>query len=167
MDIAKIFVAIFLGIVCSCAAYADLGCKVGIIDMNQILQNAPMMKTINDQLTKTFSSRQDDLNNAKKQLQADTKTLAENPAGMDSGEIEKLQDKLIYDKANIVITEAALEKDLTIAKKGHLKKFMARLAAVVKKIAQDGGYDLVEQKTNIVYLDDKRDLTQQVLKQLV
>lgn len=166
MDITKIFAAICLGILCSCAAYADLGCKVGIIDMNQILQNAPMMKTINSQLAKTFSSRQDDLNNAKKQLQADTKTLAENPSGMDSGAIEKLQDKLIYDKANILITEAALEKELTLAKKVYLKKFMSRLSAVVKKIAQDGGYELIEQKTNIVYLDDKIDLTQQVLKQL-
>lgn len=163
--ISTILPAMIVGISLSVSAHAD-GCKIGVVDMSQILQNAPMMKEINNQLSKTFTGRQNDLNAAKTKLQTDTKALSDNSQGLDDAALEKLQDKIIYDKSNIAISEATLEKDLTVAKKTQLKKFMEKFSAVVQKIAKDGGYDLIEQKTNVVYLSDKVDLTQQVLKQL-
>ena len=57
------------------SAYAD-NIKIGVVDMNQILQKSPLMISINNNLTKKFKPRQDELNNAKKNLQDEIDQLA-------------------------------------------------------------------------------------------
>lgn len=143
-------------------AYADT-LKIGFVDLNQILQKSPLMISLNETLTKKFKSRQDEINNASKQLQDEVNQLTYSNTTMSMEERNNLQNKITEDKANLQILTTSLQKDLELAKNKSLQTFMTKFTSVINKIAQDGQYDLIQQSSNILYLNNKLDITQQVL----
>lgn len=147
------------------SAYAD-NIKIGVVDMNQILQKSPLMISINNNLTKKFKPRQDELNNAKKNLQDEIDQLNLNGATMTTDARNKIQNQIIADKANVAVLAANLDRDVTIAKNQDVQTFMAKLSQVINKIAQDGHYDLIEQSTNMAFVGKNVDITQQILQQM-
>ena len=146
------------------SAYADI--KIGIVDANLVLQKAPLMVAMNNDLVKKFKPRQDEINAAQKKLQDENDTMNLNGATMSQEDRNKLQDKLITDKANIDMLTAALQRDLAIEKNTALQKFSTKISDVIGQIAKNGHYDLIEQKTNMIFVDPKLDITQQVIDQM-
>lgn len=144
---------------------ADAPFKVGVVDMNQILQNSSLMKSMNTNLTQKFKSRQDEINKATADLQNEASQL-DTAATMSTSDRTKLQNKVLTDKANVQILTASFQKDLAIEKDQLLQNFMSKLSGIINKIATDGQYDVIEQQTNMLYVNPKLDITQQVLKQL-
>jgi outer membrane protein len=140
--------------------------KIGIIDVNQILQKSPLMISLNAELVKKFQSRQDEVNNAQKVFQDETNKLATDNGVMSPADRTKLQNQIINDRANALILDATLQRDIAIAKDAALQKFSAKLNSVIAKIAKDGNYDLIQQNTNFAYVNSRLDITAQVLQQL-
>jgi outer membrane protein len=157
-------VALLLAFTASQCFAQDL--KIGIIDMNQILQKAPLMTSLNNDLLKRFQPRQNELATAQKQLQDDTNNFNLNGASMSADDRTKAQNKILTEQANVQILTANLQRDLAIAKDEALRKFMSKLNSVVGKIALDEKYDLIEQNTNFAFVNTRLDITQQILKQM-
>jgi outer membrane protein len=146
------------------SAYADT-LKIGVVDMNQILQKSPLMISLNDGLNKQFKPRQEEINNASKSLQEEMYNL-NSATNMSADDRSKLQNKIITDKANVDVMTTTFQKDLAIAKDQASQKFMTKLADVINKVAKDGRYDLIEQRTNLLYLNTSLDITPQILQQV-
>jgi outer membrane protein len=140
--------------------------KIGIIDMNRVLKDAPLMISLNEKLMKSFKSKLDSLNADKQNLQDAVDQLALKGNTMSVEEQNKLQDKIITDRANVAIADATLQRDLSIAKNQALQQFMGKLNNVITKIANDDKYDLIEQRSNMTYVNDKLDITKKVLDEL-
>ncbi len=147
------------------SAYAADNLKIGVVDMNQVLQKSPLMISLNDGLNKQFKSRQDEINSAQKSLQDELYSLNSNTT-MSADERSKLQNKIINDKANVDVMTTTFQKDLAIAKDGASQKFMTKLADVLNKVAKDGRYDIIEQRTNLLYINSALDITSQVIPQV-
>ena len=139
--------------------------KIGVVDMNQILQKSPLMISLNDGLNKQFKPRQEEINNAQKALQEELYQL-NSATSMSNDDRTKLQNKIITDKANVDVMTTTFQKDLAIAKDQASQKFMTKLAEVINKVAKDGRYDLIEQRTNLLYLNTSLDITPQILQQV-
>jgi outer membrane protein len=147
------------------SAYAADNLKIGVVDMNQVLQKSPLMISLNDGLNKQFKSRQDEINSAQKSLQDELYSLNSNTT-LSSDERSKLQNKIINDKANVDVMTTTFQKDLAIAKDSASQKFMTKLADVLNKVAKDGRYDIIEQRTNLLYINSALDITSQVIPQV-
>jgi outer membrane protein len=145
---------------------ASADSKIAVIDVQQILQKSPQMAAINDQLTKQFKPRQDKLAAAQKALQDESDNLNRNAATMNVNDRNKLQDKILADKANFEASAVAFRRDLADAQNRDLQGFMNKLSAVVNSIAKSGNYDLILQRSGVPYAKDNMDITAQVLKQL-
>ena len=154
---------IFLIATFSSMVYADL--KVGVVDMNAVLQKSPLMASINNGLLSKFKPRQDEIINAKKELDDQTNQLNMNTT-MTPDQRTKLQTKIISNQANVQILTASLQRDLAIAKDQAMQTFMTKLIGVISKIAQSGNYDLIQQRTDIIFVNNKLDITNQVLQEL-
>lgn len=149
-----------------CFAASTTGLKIGIIDMNQILQKSPLMVSLNDGLLKKFQPRQTELANAQKQLQDDNNALNMNNSTMSADDRTKLQTKIVNEQANVQILSATLQRDVAIAKDEALRTFMSKLNSVITKMAKDGNYDFIEQSSNFAFVNPQFDITQQVLSQV-
>lgn len=140
--------------------------KIGIVDMNQILQKSPLMVSLNSDLIKKFQPRQDELIAAQKKLQDENQKLSINGASMSNDDRSTLQTQILNDQANVQILTASLQRDVAIAKDAALRQFMTKLNQVIGKIASDEHYDLIQQSTGFAYINPRLDITQQVVKEV-
>jgi outer membrane protein len=158
-------IMLFFFIFISTRGLAADAIKIGIVDMNQVMQKSPLMISLNDDLAKKFKSRQDEINTANQKLQDSLSTL-NTTTNLSTDERSKLQNKILTDKANIQILTASFERDVAIAKDQSIQKFMGKLTNVISKIAKDGNFDLIEQQTNMLYVNNKINITSDVLKEM-
>ncbi len=163
----KKLLAIFIfSLIFTSPVFAVNSLKIAVIDMNQVLQKSPLMISMNNKLMNNFTTRQQELNDAKKQLQDDTDQLNLKGDTMSNDERTQLQNKIINGKANVAVLQASFEKDLTLAKNADLQIFMQKFTEVIQKLAKEKGYDLIDQRTTIIYLNNNLDITQQVIQQM-
>lgn len=144
--------------------YAEL--KIGIVNLNSVLQKSPITNSINKDLMQRFQSRQKELENSQKQLQDDTNKLTINAENLSSDDLNKLRIKIATDQANLQIATTTLQKDVAIAKDQAMQKFTTKFKDAVQKVAQAGNYDLIEQSNNILFIKPELDITQQVLNEM-
>lgn len=140
--------------------------KVGVIDLQQIIQKAPQVATINAQLNKQFKPRQDKILSSQKDLQAETDKLERNSATMSAADRSKLQDQIIADRANMQEMVVSFQRDLSAAQNQGMQSFMSQLNTVINSIAKVGNYNLILQRAAAPYADSNMDITNQVLQAL-
>lgn len=148
------------------AAPAGTNLKIGVMDVNTILQKSPQIAAINNQLTKDFKPRQDKIVAAQKDLQAEVDKLNKNANVMNDADRNKLQDQIIADKANVQGMAISFQRDLQQAQSKSMQDFMAQLTTIVNDVAKKGGYDLILQRAGVPYANNSLDVTAQVLQEL-
>lgn len=146
------------------ASAAEL--KVGVVDLQQILQKSPQIATINDQLNKQFKPRQDKIQALQNTLQSESDNLNRNTATMSGDARNKLQDKIIADRANLESMAVAFRRDLAAAQNTDMQGFMNQLTGVINNIAKTYKYNMVLQRAGVPYVDPSMDITAQVLQGL-
>jgi outer membrane protein len=156
--------AVTLSLVAGVASADNL--KIGVIDVQQIMQKSSQFAAINAQLTKQFKPRQDKLAAMQKDLQSEVDELNKNSTTMNADERNKLQDKVIADRGNLETASLSFRRDLATQQNQDLQTFMNKLTGVVASIAKSGGYDMILQRNGVPYVNEKFDVTSQVLQQL-
>jgi len=144
--------------------YADL--KIGIVNLNTVLQKSPLMSSLNKDMMQRFQSRQKELETSQKQLQDENNKLSINTENLNSDDQNKLRVKIVNDQSNLQIATATLQKDVALAKDEAMQKFTVKFNAAVQKVAQTGNYDLIEQSNNVLFIKPDFDITQQVLNEM-
>jgi len=140
--------------------------KIGVIDLQQIMQKSNQIAALNDQLTKEFKPRQDKIISAQKDLQAETDQANRNGATMTESDRNKLQDKIIADRSNVQGMMLSFQRDVTTAQNEAMQKFMAQLNTAVSSVAAANSFDLVLQRSGVPYVKSDLDITSKVLDEL-
>lgn len=146
-------------------AFAD-PLKIGVVDLQQIMQKSSQIATINTQLTKEFQPRQQKIINDQKALQDEVDQLNRNTATMTETERNKLQDKIIADRSNLQGMMLSFQRDVNTAQNQAMQKFMSQLSVVVSSVAKNNNFDLVLQRAGVPYVKSELDVTAQVLEQM-
>ena len=154
------FASLFL---ISLSAYADL--KVGFVQVDKILQEAPQTIESNKKLEKEFSSRTD-------KLKADIKTLKEKEAAfskdvltMKESERATREKGLAQFRVDIQRTERELKEDINIRRNEELGGLQEQINKAVTSVAKAEGFDLVLYNS-VAYASEKIDITDKILKSL-
>jgi outer membrane protein len=161
----KIFVSIISAVVLlgvSHIASAN-SLKIGVIDMQQIVQKSPQIEAIKTQLSKQFKPRQEKIIASNKNVQTEVDNFNRNSATMSATDKSKLQDKIVADKANVQAQAIAYQQDLTTAQNQQMQGFMKQLNDAVTKVAQSGHYDLILIRAAAPFVAKGMDVTDQVL----
>lgn len=140
--------------------------KIGVLDVEQIIQKSPQIASINGQLTKQFKPRQEKLIEVQKNLQAEMEKFNRNSAVMSVAERDKLQDQINADKGNAQTMAIAFQRDLNTAQAQAMQSFMGELSGVVATVAKNGKYDLILQRGGVPYASPTLDVTSLVLDEL-
>lgn len=168
-NVVKIILPAFVLFLLSFTAYADNGAgglRIGVINVQQIMQKSPMAIALNKQLKDQFQPRQTQLVNAQNNLQAEVDKLNKNGAVMSNTDRSALQDKIIADRASLQGMGQSFQQDLNAAQSQAMQQFMAKLQNAVNAVAASGKYDLILQRSGTPYVSSALDVTDQVLAQL-
>ena len=137
--------------------------KIGIFDMQQMMQTSPLVDQLNKKLQEQFKPRQDKIAATEKSLGDEINKLNDSNSKLTNDERTKLKDKIVSDRASYQAMAKSYQEDLSKAQNEAMQKLMAQLQSAVGQVATKDGYTLVVQKGAVLYSDPKADVTSQVL----
>jgi outer membrane protein len=144
-------------------ASADV--KIGVFNLNQVLQNDPNVKVAQEKLKNDFSPAGKKLIETRDALAKDIDALRSMPL-VQKNERKDLTDKIVKEDKDFRDQQVKFQNDLTQAQNTALQAILERIKNIVNKIAKRQGLNLVLTESNVAYSETAMDITDQVSKEL-
>ena len=154
------FASLFL---ISLGVYADL--KVGFVQVDKILQEAPQTIESNKKLEKEFSSRTDKLKADVKSLKERESSFSKDALTMKESERDTKEKSLSQLRVDVQRKERELREDINIRRNEELGGLQEQINKAVTSVAKAEGFDLVLYN-GVAYASEKIDITDKILKSL-
>ena len=150
----------------SLALNANADIKIGVLDLQAVLQQSPQVQAADVKFRKEFGPREQKIKAQAATLQTEVDQLNRNAAVMSAAEQGKAKDKIAKDQDNLQQAQAQFQQDVQTAQGKAMQQILTQIKTVVATIAEQKNYDLVVQKSSVVYSKDEYDVTTLVVKQL-
>lgn len=152
-------------IVMTGSVFAD-GAKIGVVDLQKIMQTSTQMKVIQDKLEKEFKPRRDNLVAMEEGLKKDMEKFKRDSAVMSATQRKDLEKKIVSTQQQFEREGQQYQQELSTAHNEAMEDFYNKIRAAIAKVAQDEKYDLVFQKDAAPFSVDKLDVTAKVMKEI-
>ena len=159
----KYLVLIILVILNINFAYAEV--KIGFVEVQKILKNAPQTVAANKKLEKEFTKRTARLKKVVKSIKDKESAFRKNSMTMSDDERSKKQKEIQALKIDAQRTEREVREDIDLRRREEIAKVQAQVNVAVEKVAKEQGYDLVLYQ-GVAYAGKKVDITNTVIKAL-
>lgn len=140
--------------------------KIGVVDMQQILQESPQGKQAQDELKKEFGPREQKLQAKQKQLKELADKLQRNGSVMSEAEREETQKKGRDLQRELQMESQALQEDYNQERQDKLGALQQEIVKQVQTYGRDNQFDLILAKGAAVYAGPGADVTAAVLKKM-
>ena len=148
----------------ACAVHAQ-ELKIGIVDVNKILKDAPQTISANKKLEKEFSSRTEKLKTKIKSLETDGKKFQKESLTMSDDQREKADRALQQRRIEIQRDERELREDMDLRRREEIGDLQEKINVTIDKIADNEKYDLILYQ-GIAFASSKVDMTEKIIKAL-
>lgn len=142
---------------------ADL--KIGYVQVDKILQEAPQTAESGKKLEKEFSPRTQELERMQKQIKDLEGALDKNSLTMSETDRRNKERDVSNLKIEFQRKQRELREDINLRKNEELGSLQDRINKAVSAVAETEGYDLVVY-SGVAYASKKIDITDKVLKSL-
>jgi len=157
------FLAVATLFLTSLSAYADL--KVGFVQVDKILQEAPQTIESNKKLEKEFSARTDKLKADVKSLKERESSFSKDVLTMKDSERGTKEKSLSQLRVDVQRIERELREDINIRRNEELGGLQEQINKAVTSVSKEEGFDLVLYN-GVAYASEKIDITDKILKSL-
>ena len=138
--------------------------KIGIVQSERIMREAPQIKAAEAKIEQEFSKRGKELEESAARIKAMSEKLDKDAAVLsESDRIKRQRDLIDLDK-DFQRKREIFREDLAQRKNEELSVVLERVNKVIKQIAEAEKYDLVLQEA--IYFSPRLDMTDKVLKAL-
>lgn len=155
-------VALFSGFFSAGQALADT--KIGFVDMQRLLDQAPIAVKANKKLTAEFTKREQDLQKQAKQIKTQQDYLEKNAATLSEAERSNRERDLNDASREFQRKQREFREDLEIRRNEAMAGVLDRANKALKQIAETEKYDLIVQ--DAAYFSPRIDITDKIIKAL-
>jgi outer membrane protein len=139
--------------------------KVGYVQVDKILQEAPQTAESGKKLEKEFSPRSQELDRMAKQIKDLETTLDKDGLTITEADRRSKERDVQNIKTEFQRKQRELREDINLRKNEELGSLQDRINKAVQSVAKAENYDLV-MYSGVAYAADKIDITDKVLKLL-
>jgi len=164
--ICIIFMAISGLLFANISMAAETNIRIGIIEMQKLIQQSPEVKKIEAGLRNRFKPRQDKLIAAQNKLKSDQEKLERDAMVMSDHDKEKLQTQIITEKRDFDRNQADLVQDAKMAQQQAMQQFFKKVINAVANVAKGKKFNLVLPRSSVIYADPTLNITNDVLNTL-
>ena len=150
---------------CCSNVFAD-GIKIGVVDLQRIMQTSPQMKTIQDKLEKEFKPRRDKLIAMEENLKKDMEKFKRDSAILNDAQKKSLEKSIITSQQTFEREGQQYQQELSTAHNEAMEGLYNKIRTAIQKVANAQKYDIILQKDAAPYSSDKLDVTADVIKNL-
>jgi outer membrane protein len=141
-------------------AVAQTNLRIGFVNVNYLLQNAPQTQAVNQALQDEFAPREAQLVVQQQQHQTKVEDYQRDAAVMPESERAALERELQRVQLELQRSAAALQEDVEIRQEELVAELQATVARRVQAFAVAQGYDIIV--TSVLYASDAVDITEEV-----
>lgn len=146
-------------------AFADAA-RIGVVDLQKIMQTSNQMKTIQQKLEKDFKPRRDKLVAMEEGLKQDMEKFKRDSTVMSDSQKKDLEKKIVATQQNFEREGQQYQQELSTAHNEAMEELYSKIRKAIAKVADTDKYDLVLQKDAAPFSVDKLDITDSVMKQI-
>lgn len=158
---AVLFALVFT--VFATAVFADQA-KIGVVDLQKIMQTSSQMKDIQQKLEKEFKPRRDKLMAVEHGLKDDMEKFKRDSAIMTANQKKDLEKKIVSTQQQFERDGQQYQQELSTAHNEAMEALYAKVRSAIGKTAKDEHYDLIVQKDAAPFSNDTLDVTDKVMK---
>lgn len=144
------------------AVFADS--KIGVVDLQKIMQTSSQMKTIQEKLEKEFKPRRDKLVAAETSLKSEMEKFKRDGAILSQTQKKDLERKILAAQQQFERDGQQYQQELSTAHNEAMEGLYTKVRAAISKIAKDEKYDLIVQKDAAPFSATTLDVTDKVAK---
>ena len=154
---------LFLLMLVPAFTYAEI--KIGYVQVEKVLKQAPQTAASNKKLEKEFKGRSEKLKKDIKGVQTKEKSYKKNSVTMSKVERESAVKKIQNAKLDIQRMERALREDIDLRRREEISKLQVRINKAVEAVAKKESYDLILYQS-VAYANKNVDITDIIIKAL-
>src|SRR3989338_9786071 len=132
----RLFKFLVIGVLFMASNVMAANMKVGILNLQQVIQESPQLQSIKNDLQKQFGSAQQDMTNAQKTLQDDMANMRKNSAVMTAADKQKLQAKIQQEQQSLQSMQAKFQQDYFAARDKAFSGLLAQVKQTVENYAK-------------------------------
>jgi len=151
-------------VLCSFVLGAQAESKIGFVNSQKILNDAPQAARAKKKIEKDFEKRDQDLQRMAKQLQGLQENLDKNSVTMAESERRNKEREFGELNRDFQRKQREFREDLSQRQNEEMAAIFERVNKIIKQIAEAEKYDIIFQEA--VYASPRIDLTDKVIKAL-
>jgi len=160
----KIFTPLLAAACLLAAGAANADTKIGYVNLQRILADAPQAAKAKKKLEKEFEKRDQDLQRLAKQLQTLQDGLEKNSVTMAETERRNKEREFGELSREFKRKQRELQEDLNLRQNEEMSAIFDRVNKVLKNIAETEKFDLIIQEA--VFASPRIDITERIIKTL-
>lgn len=161
---ASLGAALCLGLAAPSPAQTNV--RIGFVNVNFVLQNAPQTQAVNETLTAEFAPREAALVARQEELATKQENYNRDAAVMAQAERTALQREITDGQRALERDAELLQEDLQIRQNELINDLQANIARRIQAFAVAEGYDLVVTNQGVVFASEAIDITEAVMRAL-
>ncbi|KTC78049.1 OmpH family outer membrane protein [Legionella brunensis] len=146
-------------------AFAD-SAKIGVVDLQKIMQTSSQMKAIQQKLEKDFKPRRDKLVAMEENLKKDMEKFKRESAVMSQTQKKEMEKKIIATQQTFEREGQQYQQELSTAHNEAMEELYSKIRKAINKVAETDKYDLILQKDATPFSISKLDITESVIKEI-
>ncbi len=140
--------------------------KIGIVNVQQVLEKSGQMQALNNKLKSQFEPRAKKLEADSKTFEKNVENFKKNSSVMNAAKRKTAEVNLGKERANIEKQQISLQRDSVVAQNKSLQTLLDKVKTIVDKIALKNQLNLVLTNASVAYSKGELDITSQVATQL-
>lgn len=156
-------VALILSTVCFSAHSAE---KIATIDFSTVYNQLPELKSATDQLESEFKPTVAKLQSQESTLNKKIQEFQKKASKLSTKDLNTQKNKLEQEQAKLDADVKSFMKNKTERLEEVRNGFLDKIKEVAKNVSKSKGYDMVVDASAVVWVDNKDDLTQDVIKNI-
>lgn len=140
--------------------------KLGVVDVQGIVRSLPQFAEIAQIVTGEFKDQIQEVNTQSEEYNFLIQKLQRESATMSDADKTKLEDQIIALQKTLQEKTGPLQKDMQTREQEEQRKLLGLVMQAVEKIAAEGKYDVVLNRSTTPFVKPEFDISQQVLEQV-
>jgi outer membrane protein len=138
--------------------------KIGVVDLQKIMQTSSQIKDIQKKLEKEFKPRRDKLIAMEASIKADMEKFKRDSAVLSATQKKDIEKKIVGAQQQFERDGQQYQQELSTANNEAMEGLYTKVRAAISKVANDDKYDLIVQKDAAPFSSDSLDVTDKVAK---
>lgn len=145
------------------SAWAQM--KVGFVNVNKILDDAPQAQAASKRIEREFAPRDRSIIAQQKELRQMEDKLVKNAAVMSATERQRQESEIRALRREIRRLRDEFQEDLNLRRSQELSKLQRKVVEVIRNLAQSEKYDLIV-GDGVIYAGERVDITGKIIERL-